>query len=233
MMRLGFTMLTAALVLLSPGTSAGDDLDSRIRDYILNNPDVILEALNIMAAREAAAQQATQIAAFPQLFAEPARHGIGEPDASIKVIEFFDYRCAPCKAIHPKLVDLVENTPDLRIEMRQLPILSPGSERAARFALASEKVAGADAYARVHDRLFETRGVLNSAAFENIAKTEGLDFAAITAEMEADDISARIDYNRDVAIGLGVVGTPAFVTKTTLSVGQSDVNELAKLWLNQ
>ena len=108
------------------------DIDAHIRSYILTHPEIILEAMDILATREKAAAVAAQVAEHPYLFTDAPRLGMGAPDGSVRVVEFFDYRCAPCKAMHPKLQALVAETPELRIEIRQLPILSPGSERAAR-----------------------------------------------------------------------------------------------------
>lgn len=232
-MRLPGSLIIPALLFASTAQGSDDSFEERVREYILKNPEVIVEALNRMAAREAATAQAQKIAAYPELFDDPPRHGFGKPGAPIRVIEFFDYRCAPCKAIHPKLVQLVDANPELWIEMRQLPILSPGSERAARFALAVQAVFGVEAYLRVHEQLFAHRGVFNSAAFEAIAAAENLDFARIDSAMYSAEITARIAYNRDTAVGLGIVGTPAFVTQSSVSVGESDTAELAKLWLNQ
>ena len=218
---------------LGVGTAQANDaeFEERVRRYLLDNPEVILEALEGLAAREAAAEMRSRIARFADLFEAPPVHGLGRADAPVRVVEFFDYKCAPCKAMHPALVALVDAHPDLRIEMRHLPILSPGSERAARFALATRAVAGDQAYGAVHDRLWSQRGVLNSTTFERIAGDLGLDFAAIADAMDSPDITARIDYNRDAAIALDILGTPAFVTPESVRFGQSDVAGLATLWL--
>lgn len=229
-------LMGAAVVALGIAGTAGaevDDFDARVRDYILNNPEIILEALERLAAKEAEAAVADTIAGFPALFTDPPVHGMGAPDAPVRVIEFFDYKCAPCKAMHPGLQALTAERPELRIEMRHLPILSPGSERAARFALATRMVAGDAAYERVHDALWQVNGALNAGVFARVAKAADVDFDAIWAMMDAPEITARIDYNRDVAIALQVLGTPAFITPTSVRFGQSEISELAELWLSQ
>lgn len=117
--------------------------------------------------------------------------------------------------------------------MRQLPILSPGSERAARFALATEQVAGLAAYAQVHDAIWTLRGPLNDVGFKRISDELALDFAAIQAEMQSPAVDAEIDRNRDIAIDLGILGTPAFVGATSIQFGSIDVDALAEVWLSQ
>ena len=120
-------LCVVALMAGYPAFAEADDFGDRVRAYLLENPEVILEALEILAKREAQASVERRLEAFPELFADAPRHGLGDPDAPVRVIEFFDYRCVPCKAMHPRLVELVERRPEIRIEMRHLPILSPGS----------------------------------------------------------------------------------------------------------
>ena len=232
---LALTVSVCASFAVSEATAHDDDaeFEARVRAFLLKNPEVILDAMTSLGEREKIVKQSEAIAAFPDLFAEQPVLGIGDPLAPVRVVEFFDYRCAPCKAMHPGLVSLVENMPELRIEMRQLPILSPASERGARFALAVKEVAGVDAYGRVHEALWHLRGPMNSSSFEKIAHDSSLDWALIKRAMDSDAVTARINQNRDIAIALEILGTPAFVTPNSISFGQSDIDALAEVWLSQ
>lgn len=225
----------SAACLAAPAFADTDDdgFDDRVRTYLLANPEVILEALDILSKREARAAVAAKMSAHTDLFSDPAILGIGPMDASMRVVEFFDYRCAPCKVLHPKLIKALEPHPDIRVEMRHLPILSPGSERGARFALAVKNTASAEAYVAVHNDLWQLRGPLQAIAFQKIAQTHNLDWETIKAEMSSDAVSRRITQNRDIAIDLGILGTPAFATPTSISFGQSDAVALVDDWLNQ
>ena len=210
-----------------------DDFGDRVRAYLLEHPEVILEALEVLTDRDRIAAMQARIAAFPELFTAPWQLGMGDPDAPIQVIEFFDYKCGPCKAVHPRLVEFVAQNPDVRIEMRQLPILSPGSERAARFALAVQAGYGNAAYEQAHDMLWEVRGALRRETFERIADTLGLDYTALELLAESDKVTERITYNRDLAISLEILGTPAFVTPSTVTFGTTDIAVLAEAWLSR
>ncbi|MDA9865220.1 DsbA family protein [bacterium] len=231
------TALSAVFLSATSLTAAAHETDAafeeRVRTFLMENPEVILDAMTALSEREIQAAQSRAIAAFPELFTDPAALGMGEADAPVRVVEFFDYKCVPCKTMHPGLKKLVDETPDMRIEMRQLPILSPESERGARFALAVKEVAGNEAYARVHDRLWDLRGPLNQGMFGQIALDEGLDWPSVDAAMDSDAVTARIDRNRDIAIALEILGTPAFVTPRTVTFGQSDIPALAEDWLSQ
>ncbi|MEM6388012.1 MAG: DsbA family protein [Pseudomonadota bacterium] len=216
-----------------PSQSQELSFEDRVRGYILANPEVIIEAMEILAERERRAEITERIAAFPELFVDAARLGEGDAAAPQRVIEFFDYKCAPCKAMHPALVEFTDSHPEVRVEMRHLPILTPGSERAARFALATRETYGDKAHKAVHRELWDIQGPLNAAGFQRVATELSLDFQKIAPAMESEAVSARIDYNRNVAIALGVLGTPAFLTPDSMVFGTTDIDALGKLWLNR
>lgn len=223
--------------LLSAQTLYAHDDDAvfhdRVRSYLLENPGVILEALEQLSAQEAQVQATARIAQFPDLFDRPAILGLGRADASVRIVEFFDYKCVPCKTMHPALKEFVDRTPDARIEMRQLPILSPASERATRFALAVREVAGDAPYAAAHELLWDHRGPYNTVNLARMAEALQLDFATLEDAMDSEAVSQAIATNRDIAIALEVLGTPAFVTPTSVTFGQADVAALTEGWLSQ
>lgn len=225
-------LIYLVLALAPAFAQAAGSFEDRVRAYLLEHPEVILEALEILANREARAEMSARIAVHADLFDEPPMHGLGIPNAPIRVIEFFDYKCLPCKNIHPELVEFVRLNPNVRIEMLHLPILTPGSERGARFALAVRALEGDEAYARVHDAIWAEDGALTTRTFQTIAEAHGLDFSEIEDEMQSDAITARINRNRDIAVHLEILGTPAFLTHSAVTFGQSNVTDLAEIWLN-
>lgn len=213
--------------------AAEQTFEDKVRAYLLSNPEVILEALAVLTEREEAAARKAQIDAYPELFTRKPILGIGDPEADVRVVEFFDYKCLPCKAVHAPLAALVDTNPNLRVEMRQLPILTPGSEKATRFAFAVLEVAGKEAYASAHDMLWAHRGPFNTAVFSRMTEALGLELDVLDPVMWSDEVTEKIDFNRDMAIDLNLVGTPAFVTPTDIAVGTTDIELLKVLFLNQ
>lgn len=233
-MRFASIILSICLVSAGqPGGAAETAFDEKVRDYILRHPEVIMEALAVLAEREQAAELARRIAAQPGLFQQTTPLGIGPQDAPMRIIEFFDYKCAPCKALHPKLTEALAGHPNLRVEMRHLPILTPASERAARFALAVRDLADDGAYRRVHDALWRRVGPISATFLNALSEAEHLNYADVEAAMYAPSVTDRIAANRDAAIALEIVGTPAFVTQRSVSVGSSDAEALVAGWLSQ
>jgi len=213
--------------------STDSEFEARVREYLLSNPEVIVEALHILSERERKDAVLAKLKSYKDHFDAPPALGLGAPDAPIRVIEFFDYKCAPCKAMHADLKAAVAANPNLRLEMKQLPILSPGSERAARFALAVKGVAGTDPYHKVHEQLWAMSGPLRNSAFKALALEQGLDWMQVETAMNSAMVSDQIARNRDMAIDLGIFGTPAFVTLSSISFGQQDVEGLIASWLSQ
>ena len=235
--RRGGIAFTASILMLSVQPAVADmtdlEFEDRLRTYLLKHPELILEVMETLSERETRSAQTAQIAKYAKMFEEAPVLGIGPREAEHIVIEFFDYRCAPCKALHPKLQAALNDHPNIRVEMRHLPILSPGSERGARFALAVKQVGSAAQYRAVHEALWTLKGPLRAPAFEKIARAQGLDWSAVQAEMQSDAVSDRITNNRDIAIDLQILGTPAFVTPTSVSFGSPDAVGLVADWLSQ
>ncbi|MEP5152174.1 DsbA family protein [Planktotalea sp.] len=192
----------------------------KVRAYLLENPEVILEAMALLTAREE--ERTTRAALAPYvatLFETDLDLRMGSPTASRVVVEFFDYNCAVCKANMPAMAAFVAANPDVAIVKKHLPILSPGSERAVRFVLAARAVYGPEAYAALHDVIYARFGPLSLAKLERYAEELELDPTLIVAGMQTAEISALIDEHRTIAVALDIKGTPTFVSPSRLHVG--------------
>ena len=183
-----------------------------VRDYLIRNPEVIVEALQEMRRRdEAAKQTATKKAvevsrdALLRNAADPVG---GNRKGNATVVEFFDYNCGWCKRAYPHLLAATKTDGKIRIVFKEYPILAPSSRQAARAALAAAKQGK---YRELHDRLMRHRGALDETKIMAIAAQAGLDIPKLKADMAAREIEAAIDANLELAGRLGIRGTPAFV----------------------
>lgn len=211
-------LLSASSALANPVEDAA--FGEKVRNYLLNNPEVILEVMDILAAQQNANATRDLLAPHQEtLFETQMDLRMGAEDASQVIVEFFDYNCAVCKTNMPAMQAFIAENPDVAIVKKHLPILSPGSERAVRFVLAARDVYGTTAYALLHDAIYAQFGPLNLTRLEIHAKQLGLEPAPIVAGMQADAISAVIDQHRDIAIALEVLGTPTFVSPQSLHIG--------------
>lgn len=188
---------------------------AEVRAYLLENPEVLMEAIEVLEAREATTQASTDAALVTANYDALVRDGHswvgGNPDGDVTIIEFLDYRCGFCKRAFPEVEELVASDGNIRVIVKEFPILGPQSVMASRFAIATKLTAGDDAYKTIHDDLMEMRGNVSGPALQRIADTAGLDGEAILAAMELPAVDEIISENRELAQAMQITGTPTFV----------------------
>lgn len=211
---------TATDTATTAATTAAETLDSAqrlqiegvIRDYLLENPAVLVEALEAYRRQqeEAEAERARAAVAdlAPQLERSATSPFIGPADAAVTVVEFFDYNCPYCKRMVEPTMAIVDRFDDVKVVFKELPILSADSELAARAALAA---AEQDAYDTFHTALMQIRGRVTEDSIFRAAAEVGLDVPALRDAMDAPWIREEIVANLRLAESIGVRGTPAYV----------------------
>ena len=194
------------------GKSQKQEIRKIVRDYLLQNPEVIVEALREMRRRKEAAKLAAAKKSIEEsrdaLLRNRADPVGGNPKGGVTVVEFFDYNCGWCKRAYPHMTAALKADGDVRLVYKEFPILAPSSRVAARAALAAGKQGK---YIDMHHRLMTNRGALNEAAIFAIAEQVGLDIGKLKNDMQAPDVEAAIAANGELASRLGIRGTPAFV----------------------
>jgi protein-disulfide isomerase len=200
------------------------ELDQRIRDYILQHPEVIVEALrNFEERQQAAAANETQsviASRREEILNDPATPIGGNPEGDVSIVEFFDYNCPYCRKNAPTLTELERTDPDLRFVYKEWPILGPGSEFAARAALAAVPQGKYVAY---HKAMMAASGRVTEDTALMIADAVGIDIERLKQDMEDPAIQEAIERNRDLARALGVTGTPAFVVNDRFLPGLQEM----------
>ncbi len=183
-----------------------------IKEYLINNPEIFIEvqgALEAKLEKEQAERLKVAIAEnAEELFRDPNAAVAGDPDGDITVVEFFDYNCGYCRRGLQDVVKLVESDPKVRVVFKDLPILSKGSEDAARVVLAARKQGK---YWELHRALLEARGQANEASALKLAEELGLDMEQLKADMDSDEVKAEIAQAEVLAKKMGVNGTPHFL----------------------
>jgi protein-disulfide isomerase len=142
------------------------------------------------------------------------------------VVEFFDARCGYCKQMHPTMEQLLRRDGNVRLVLKDLPILGPASVVASRALLAAQRQGK---YAELYDALLTLRGEPTEAALRQAAERAGIDWARLRREMEDPAIAARIERNLALARSLAIEGTPAMVIGQTLVPGAVDLPTLERL----
>ncbi len=231
-------MATTALVvsLAVPGmTNAAEfnqtqreELGDIIKDYLLKNPEVLRDAFRELQRREQVAEAERAKTSLIENAASIYRgeHDLvaGNPNGSITLVEYFDYNCGYCKRALPDVLKLIDEDKDLRIVMKEFPILGPGSTYAARAALASRKQGK---YWDFHVALLEQRGAVNEDRVNVVAEKVGLNLEQLKADMKSEEVEQTIAENMAVAQSLGINGTPAFIIGEQVIPGAVGFSSLA------
>ena len=205
-------------------------LQGLIRQYILDHPDVIMEALTVLDARqkqEAESLVMQAIATHRQaLERDPGDAVTGNPAGDVTLVEFFDYRCGYCKQVAGTVAAAVAEDGKVRLVHKQLPILGPASLLAAKAAVAAQSQGK---YPIFHDALMAERRSLDEAGLIDLAKRVGLDGDRLRRDMGSPETEARIQSSVGLAQSLNIRGTPAFVIGGELVPGAVDAGTLKSL----
>ncbi len=204
--------------------------EARVRAYLLEHPEVIVEALQELERRQKAEAEMQQRQAIAQhregLIAAADDPVAGNPDGAVTVVEFFDYRCPYCKSIANDMLETLQAEGDVRIVFKEFPILGPDSQTAAKAALAASLQGK---YLPYHQAMMAHKGTLDRAAILSIAADVGLDVVRLEQDMEGPDVATVIARNLALADALDIGGTPAFVIGDTLVPGAVDMKTLRDL----
>lgn len=234
--------VAASLVLVSvvAGPAAADgftaqqksDLGPIIRDYLMAHPEVLRDAITELDTREKQAEADTRRKALAELGGkladEPDSLIIGNPDGKITLVEFFDYNCGYCKRAAADLDKLMKSNKDLRVVLRDFPILSSGSLEAALVALAAHNQFTGDKYWEFHRRLLGSRTAVGKEQALAVAQAMGADMDRLKADAADPKTRAAIQQSLSDAQALALNGTPSYVVGDEAIVGAQGFDEIQK-----
>jgi len=219
-------LLSMIFTAFAAGSAVALDLDAmsdeeralfraEIREYLLENPEVLMEAFGVLEERREQEAASLDLAMLDQnrdaIFNDGHSFVGGNPDGDVTIVEFLDYRCGFCKRAFPAVKELLATDGNIRLIVKEFPILGEESTLAARYALATKNTDGDEAYENVHDALMAHNGGINAGFLARTSRQLGLDHEAIAVEMENPEITAQININRALAQQLQIQGTPSFI----------------------
>jgi len=238
-------LLAMALVALAPvagggAANAGESLTPQqkqevediLRNYILNNPEVVLEAVRAFRAKQEAktrdqAQQRLQSLRGELQGAATSPVG-GNPKGNVTVVEFFDYQCGFCKRVFPSVVKLLDEDVNIRWVFREFPILGPQSRIAARAALAIWNTER-QRYVPFHTALMRTKGGLNEDRILGTAAKVGIDVEKLKKAMQDPAVDKELRRNFEIAEALNINGTPTFIIGKQVVPGAIDLATMKRM----
>lgn len=191
-----------------------------IHDYLVSHPEVIMEAFDAYQKK----QEATQQQQFKDKLSEvgdkvftSGAPTAGSKTADVRIAEFYDYNCGYCKKATEDVVGLLKDDPNVQFVFLDMPILSPSSADAARWALAADKQGK---YYEYYVALMHNAGPRSTETFEKVGKDLGLDVEKLRKDADEDkSIREAIEKNMALSRDLGIRGTPAFIIEDQMIPG--------------
>jgi protein-disulfide isomerase len=207
------------------------DIEKIIREYLIRHPEVLQEAIAELEKKQAADDAAKHEAAVKDnadtIFNSPRQVVSGNPKGDVTFVEFFDYNCGYCKRAMTDMFDLMKNDGNLKVVLKEFPVLGPGSIEAAKVAVAVRmQDKGGKKYMEFHQKLLGGRGQADKARAMAVAKEVGLDMARLEKDLASDEVKSTIDENMKLAEKLGLNGTPSYVIGKEVVVGAVGIDAL-------
>ena len=206
--------------------------EQMIHDYLMANPEVLIESLNAHRARQEAAAEAEAQAALKlmshTLTTDPMVPKIGNPDGDVTIVEFFDYRCGYCKRVFPAVQELIETDGNIRYVLKEFPILGEESVVATRYALATW-LTQPDVYERFRLTMMTSRGGLPQDKIRVLGAHAGVDLERVESALEDPRITEAIQETYAQARTLNINGTPAFIIGDRVVPGAVDLETLREI----
>lgn len=209
-----------------------EDVQGIIKEYILDHPEVMMESFEKKQKKEAEDRQKNakdNIAKHKdEIFKNPMSPVVGSSKPDVEVVEFFDYNCGYCKRVLPTVSEILKNDKNVRFIFKELPILGPTSELAAKYAIAVFKV-DKSKYFDFHTELMNMTGEKTEDSLQELAKKIGLKADKVKEAANSKEVSDYIAAERKLAGEINVQGTPAFIVGEEFIPGAVDKTTLENL----
>jgi protein-disulfide isomerase len=200
------------------------DIEKIVKEYLLAHPEILQEVAGELEKRQVEAQSVKQKTAIEQhaatIFNSPRQVVLGNPRGDVTLVEFFDYNCGYCKKALVDMLELLKADKNLKVVLKEFPVLGEASVEAAQVAVAVRmQDASGTKYLDFHRKLLESRGRADAVKAKAAAKGAGLDMARIERDMQSPEIRASLEEVFKLAQELGLNGTPSYVVGSDVVIG--------------
>jgi protein-disulfide isomerase len=203
--------------------SQKSEIETIIKNYLMKNPEVLRDAINELENREKTAEAESRSKLLNNLqgplYTSPYQAVVGNQNGKLTLIEFFDYNCGYCKKMLPDIARIMKDEPDLRVVLRDYPILSDASVEAAQVAAAVRNQFQGEKFWEFHQKLLGSHGPVGKAQALAVAQSLGADMDKIAKDMEAPSVKEGLDESDQLGRDLALNGTPSYVIGDDVVVG--------------
>lgn len=230
------TLLISSSLILNAGLANAqdaltkDDVRNIIREYLIENPELMLEVQSALEAKQQADLAESQKLVLEEqkdhIYSSDYAIEIGNPDASITVVEYFDYNCHFCQRAITDMQIMMKNNDNVRFLLKEFPVLGEASIEASRVSMAFSKIMPKEKHVEFHVELLSMHGQKDGDTAMKLALKLGADEAKLREEMENPKIIETIQQTYETANALGINGTPSYVVGDEVVFGAVGYEEL-------
>ncbi len=213
-------------------TSEKQAIEGVVKDYLLNNPEIIIEAIQSLRQREerdkAKRTKANLVKFRNDLLNGPDTPVGANPKGDVTIVEFFDYRCGFCKRVFPDIMKAINEDRNIRYVFKEFPILGPESVAASKTALAAW-IVDKSKYEAFHQAMMGSKGGLPESRVMKMAAKAGYDVNALKKALADPRIDKMLEKNFALAQALDINGTPGFIIGNEVIRGAVDLETIKRL----
>lgn len=213
------------------GTLDRKQVETIVREYLLDNPEMLLEMQGALEAKQKEQQRVAHLDVIKQskdeIFNSAFDGIVGNPDGKVTIVEFYDYNCGYCKRAQADMHALTKANPDLRFVLKEFPILGPDSQQAHVVSMAFRKLMP-EKYGEFHDKLLGGEGRAGEASAVKLAIELGADEAKLREGMKDPEIVEVFSRTYDLANRLSISGTPSYIVGNEVVFGALGQEVLAE-----
>jgi protein-disulfide isomerase len=224
-------MMKVAATNAGAGKLDRTEVEGIVRDYLLKNPEILLEVQDALEAKQKEEQKLASEGVIKdqkdEIFNSTFDGVVGNPNGKVTIVEFYDYNCGFCKRAIEDMQALTKNDSDVRFVLKEFPILGPDSQKASIVSMAFHKMMP-EKYSEFHTELLGGAGRANEAQAIKIAVSLGADEAKLREHMKDPDIPEAISKTYELANKLTITGTPSYVVGNEVIFGALGEQVLAQ-----
>lgn len=200
-----------------------------IDDYLMSDPSILtrmndkLDAEKKVAERKAMKDELSAHEA--EIYQSADNVILGNPKGDVTLVEMFDYNCTYCRGALPDLATLMAEDPNLKVILKQFPILSNGSVDAARVAVLVSKDPKIN-YWDFHQKMFSERGEVGASQALEVAAALGGNSGELMLDMNGKVATNAIQAEYALAKSLNIGGTPSYILGDEIIPGAVPIEQL-------
>ena len=210
-----------------------NEINELIKNYILENPEIIIEAIEIFQKKQSlnAIKKEKEIikSLSGELYNDTNSYFFGNEDSKLKIVEFIDYNCGYCKKNHEIIMNILNENKDIKYIIKELPILGESSLLASKFAVTIYLVDGPKIYKKFYDSLMGHNAQLNFEILKKISEKVGSSIKDFNSFINKDRINNVILKNLNLADKLSIDGTPTFIIEDNVFRGFISFDQLQEI----